>query len=559
MSKRTFEAPGAGTWELDTTHFAKPRTLYSTGGMTDAFIRGFREGTERYGLFLDYLESANLHGFSYSKAVLAFVPSDAPPGPPPEGFFDQPELIARFENGKNAIENKLWHEDMQRWDTEIKPDSIRRNQQLQSVQPASLDNNALVAHLVDCYQNLGEMTYRHHIFTIPSVIPVGLYIGKACEWAGADAGEALNLLKGSSPVSLGLAVAELSEIGRLLRQQNVDRDLFKEHSSEDELQALCSLPEPVGSAIRHYIDIVGYQLTSGYDITERYALEMPEILVGNIWSSLEVKNTSDELAADQQRCQDFRNRVPAEHRVEFDSLLHEARFINRLRDERGVYNEARALGLSRRAVLEAGNRLQISGRLDRGSALLHASHDEMLAMLAGDNSPDQVELDDRELWYQAHTTDDVPLFLGPAPLPPPPLEALPENARLAQAAIGAALGNIFDAPVEEDSSDNSIKGISVSPETYEGIARIIQSPDDFHRLQQGDILVTKNTSASFNVVLPMLGAIVTDRGGQLSHAAIIAREYGIPAIVSTRNATQVIQDGARIRVDGKSGTVEVLS
>ena len=73
------------------------------------------------------------------------------------------------------------------------------------------------------------------------------------------------------------------------------------------------------------------------------------------------------------------------------------------------------------------------------------------------------------------------------------------------------------------------------------------------------MLITKNTSATFNVVLPMLGAIVTDRGGQLSHAAIIAREYGIPALVGTGDATRVIPDGARVRVDGVNGTVEVLS
>ncbi|MFT5740487.1 MAG: phosphohistidine swiveling domain-containing protein, partial [Gammaproteobacteria bacterium] len=521
--------------------------------------RGFREGTERYGLFLDYLMSEQLHGFSYSKVVLAFVPPDAPPGPPSEGFFDQPALIARFENGKKAIENKIWHEDMQRWDDEIKPDSIRRNRQLQQVQPETLDSEALIQHLVDCYENLNEMTYRHHLFTIPSLIPVGLYIGKACEWTGADAGEALNLLKGSSPVSLGLAAAELTEIGCLLRQEKIDRDRFKGLSPTDELESLSKLPNPIGIAIEQYIDIVGYQLTSGYDITERFALEMPEILVGNIWSSRKEKDSRAELDAHQQRVTDFRNRVPAVHRAEFDSLLQEARFINRLRDERGVYNESRALGLSRRAVLEAGSRLQNSGRLNNAAAMLQASHEEMLAMLAGNDKPDQAELDDREDWYQTRTTEDAPLFLGPAPSPPPPLEALPENARLAQSAIGAALGNLFDPPVEADQSDNRIKGVSVSSESYEGIARIINNPDDFHRLQQGDVLVTRNTSASFNVVLPMLGAIVTDRGGQLSHAAIIAREYGIPAVVSTRNATRVIEDGARVRVDGKSGTVTVLS
>jgi phosphoenolpyruvate synthase/pyruvate phosphate dikinase len=101
--------------------------------------------------------------------------------------------------------------------------------------------------------------------------------------------------------------------------------------------------------------------------------------------------------------------------------------------------------------------------------------------------------------------------------------------------------------------------LPVSPGTYEGTARIINSPSDFKRLRQGDVLITKNTSAAFNVVLPILGALVADRGGQLSHAAIIAREYGIPGVVSTRHATGIVPDGARVRVDGAAGSVEVIS
>ena len=66
------------------------------------------------------------------------------------------------------------------------------------------------------------------------------------------------------------------------------------------------------------------------------------------------------------------------------------------------------------------------------------------------------------------------------------------------------------------------------------------------------------TCPSYNVLLPILGAIVTDRGGLLSHAAIVAREYGLPAVVGSRDATRKIPDGARVRVDGRAGTVELL-
>ena len=76
---------------------------------------------------------------------------------------------------------------------------------------------------------------------------------------------------------------------------------------------------------------------------------------------------------------------------------------------------------------------------------------------------------------------------------------------------------------------------------------------------QGDVLVTESTSEAFNILLPLLGALVTDSGGLLSHSAIVAREYGIPGVVGTREATERIADGTRVRVDGDAGEVTVLA
>jgi pyruvate,water dikinase len=86
----------------------------------------------------------------------------------------------------------------------------------------------------------------------------------------------------------------------------------------------------------------------------------------------------------------------------------------------------------------------------------------------------------------------------------------------------------------------------------------VTGPSDFDRIVKGDVLVTESTSEAFNILLPLLGAIVTDRGGLLSHAAIVAREYGIPSVVGTREATSLIADGARVSVDGDKGEVTVL-
>jgi pyruvate,water dikinase len=78
------------------------------------------------------------------------------------------------------------------------------------------------------------------------------------------------------------------------------------------------------------------------------------------------------------------------------------------------------------------------------------------------------------------------------------------------------------------------------------------------RVRRGDVLVADATSPAYSLVLPLVGAIVTDRGGMLSHAAIVAREYGIPAIVGADDATRRIPDGARVRVDGGTGEATVL-
>jgi pyruvate,water dikinase len=75
------------------------------------------------------------------------------------------------------------------------------------------------------------------------------------------------------------------------------------------------------------------------------------------------------------------------------------------------------------------------------------------------------------------------------------------------------------------------------------------------RAIQGEVLVAAATSSTFNVVLPLIGALVTERGGALSHAAIVAREYGLPGVVGCPGAVAAIKTGMRVRVDGATGEV----
>lgn len=535
---RPFTAPDAGTWKQDGAHSPRPITVWKHETFSEPFVRGFSEGTARYGLLFDHLEPAVVNGFLYYKDRLV-DPKDAA------------EVGRRFAAAKNAFENKLWNEDIERWDREIKPDSIRRNRALENVPMQSLDVEAFIRHLEAARENASEMVYRHHIFTAGSVLPIGHYLAHAREWTGLDAGDVLAPLKGSSQVSLG-AHDELMQVGAQLKQAGVGPSTFAGVSAAEALAALRDRQDALGAAVRAYLDVVGLRLAGGYDVCDLCAIEMPEMLLGTFWAAREATARGGGEAAVAK----VRDAVPAAHRAAFDEMLEDARRINRLRDERGVFNDVWGSGIARMALLEAGRRLVETGRIDDAELAIDATQAEVIAALRGQGRVPAEAWKERAAWRLNAPLSEVPPFLGPAPAPPPPPDGLPPHVFAAMRAIGAALEEVF-GPGKE-SKGTTITGKPVSPGVYTGPARVIAQTSDMNRLAQGDVLVTACTSAAFNVVLPLLGAIVTDRGGQLSHAAIVAREYGIPAVVGTLRATLTIPDGARVEVDGTQGHVRLL-
>jgi pyruvate, water dikinase len=105
---------------------------------------------------------------------------------------------------------------------------------------------------------------------------------------------------------------------------------------------------------------------------------------------------------------------------------------------------------------------------------------------------------------------------------------------------------------------NEVRGFAASSGVVEGPARIVKSVDEIGKLQQGDILVCQITNPTWAPIFQKIAAAVSDIGGSMSHAAIVAREYGLPAVVGTGSATSRIKDGQRIRVDGGRGIVTIL-
>src|SRR5262249_60786514 len=116
----------------------------------------------------------------------------------------------------------------------------------------------------------------------------------------------------------------------------------------------------------------------------------------------------------------------------------------------------------------------------------------------------------------------------PAP-PPPTLAAFPPVVARLMRATFLALGEVFGSS-QAQHEDKVLYGLAASKGVYEGPARRVSDPSEFGRIAKGDVLVTESTTEAFNILLPLLGGMVTDNGGLLSHAAIVSREYGIPGV-----------------------------
>jgi pyruvate,water dikinase len=539
VSQLRFEAPAPGTWTIDAVHFPRPVTKYWAEFHAEPFKRGFQELTRFYGMPIGGLEYAYIHGFAYSTMM-----------PPPEA-----EIPARFARAEEVWEQKVWREQLREWDETFKPASIAKHRELQAVDADALSDEELVEYLTRCRDHHRDMIFQHMRFTAAPSVPTGDFLAHTGDWTGLPLPELLGLLSGSAPVSAG-ASDELAGLRAAIGEDAAARELLASDGDAAEiLQTLTTLEGATGAAASAYLDLVGYRLLDGFDIAGRYALELPDALLRAI--RVAVEGEAREAADVDARIADVRAQVPEQHRAQFDELLEEARLTYKIRDERGVFSDIWASGIMRRAALAAGRRVAERGAIGEAEHFVDAGFDEMCALVAGTGGPSAEELAARQELRTSLTAKDVPQVLGDPPAPPPDPSGLPPAVGRVMRAMGIVIDEMFGSSTEEH-EEHLLRGLAASPGVFEGIARRVAGPTEFDRIVQGDVLVTESTTEAFNILLPLLGAIVTDAGGLLSHAAIVAREYGIPGVVGTREGTGLIADGARVRVDGGAGEVTVL-
>jgi pyruvate,water dikinase len=201
----------------------------------------------------------------------------------------------------------------------------------------------------------------------------------------------------------------------------------------------------------------------------------------------------------------------------------------------------------RRMLREMGQRLVAAGACQERDEVFWLTADELQAAVQALDGEEAVA------HFQASVRERRLLWEQQRQLTPPASLPLKEDARM----LGINMS--WWAPAQTDQqADEVIKGIGASPGRITGQVSVIHGPDEFDQMHPGTILVTKITTPAWTPLFALAAGVVTDVGGPLSHSSIVAREYHIPAVLGTGVATERLQSGQRVTVDGDAGTVRII-
>jgi pyruvate, water dikinase len=274
---------------------------------------------------------------------------------------------------------------------------------------------------------------------------------------------------------------------------------------------------------------------------------------------------TEELKAERERiATEYRGLLTTdEERAAFDQMLGLCRTVFPYVEDHKFYCEHWFTTRFFAKIREFGALLCRQGMLDDSEDVFHLQHyeidqalaDVMLAWASGGRPAGAAQLRPlvrrrREI-LEALREWSPPPALGPVP------EALNDPAV-------QMLWGVTDETIQSwlhdtgEAGAREVRGFAASAGLVEGTARVLMSVNDIGQVRDGEVLVCPVTAPSWGPVFGKIAAAVSDIGGTMSHAAIVAREYGLPAVVGTGTATRHIRTGQRVRVDGDRGVVTVL-
>ena len=240
--------------------------------------------------------------------------------------------------------------------------------------------------------------------------------------------------------------------------------------------------------------------------------------------------------------------VEGEDRERLQAALDLSLRMNPLTPDHHFYIDQGTNARLRIIAVAIGRKLVESGLLDDPEDVIYLKYNELRVFMANPDSIDARSLvSDRRDEHERAYTIRPREWVGTA----------------TQTALDFPYNALWGFPEkfyrEAPKTTGDLQGLAASPGIAEGTARYVGSLDDFDQVQKGEILICQMTNPAWVVLFTKIAGLVTDAGGAVSHPAVVAREFGIPAVVGTSNATERIKTGDRVRVNGATGVVEILA
>ena len=240
--------------------------------------------------------------------------------------------------------------------------------------------------------------------------------------------------------------------------------------------------------------------------------------------------------------------VEGEGREKLQQALDLSLNMNPLTPDHHFYVDQGTNARLRLALIAIGRKLADGGVLDDAEDVMYLRYNELRLLMADQGALDAKELvSDRRDAREEAAERRPPSWVGTA----------------TQTALDFPYNALWGFPEKfhagEPATSGEVRGLAASPGVVEGPARFVASLDEFDQVRDGEILVCRMTNPAWVVLFTKIIGLVTEAGGAVSHPAVVAREFGIPAVVGTTNAGERIKTGDRIRVNGSSGVVEILS
>jgi pyruvate,water dikinase len=311
-----------------------------------------------------------------------------------------------------------------------------------------------------------------------------------------------------------------------------------------------------------FLDVEGWRMVRMNELLEPYWLESPSVPLDIIKGFIKrggafvMDEVRAKLAREREEAiAEMLKKVHEEEREWFMALVRLAGKASSYSEEHDLYCELYIQALLRRGYLGIGRRLAQSGTIDRAEDVFFLIPEEVERVIMMPEIHDLRHIVNRrrEPWRKWQKRPNPPVITLRDSLEEGLIKDLmPDGDPIM---IKIVIGR---APVVKPELKADVYGTSGSPGVAEGTARVVMNYDELYRVQEGDILVSPATNPAWTPAFGRIKAAVVDRGGTLSHSAIIGREFGIPVVVNCFVGTMKIKDGQKIRVNGTEGTVYIL-